>query len=74
VRCRSQVRVALLALDLAVVRADAAARGCGNGMVRYEQLPGWQEKSPSRLPDLNAADSVPKVQKQNGKAAILECG
>ena len=51
-------------------RADAVR----NGKVRCKQLPGWQEKSLSRLPDLYTADSVPNTQKLNKKAEILERG
>jgi len=42
-----------------------------NGKVRCKQLPGWQEKSLSRLPDLYTADSVPNAQKLNKKWRFL---
>jgi hypothetical protein len=36
-------------------------------MVRNNQLPQWQQKSPSRLPDLYTADSVPNSEKLDEK-------
>jgi hypothetical protein len=32
-------------------------------MVPHDQLPEWQQKSLSRLPDLDTADSVPNSEK-----------
>jgi hypothetical protein len=34
-----------------------------NPMVRHNQLPEWQQKSLSRLPDLYTADPVPNSEK-----------
>jgi hypothetical protein len=36
-------------------------------MVPHDQLPEWQQKSLSRLPDLYAADSVPNSKKLDEK-------
>jgi hypothetical protein len=41
-------------------------------VIAYEQLPGWQERSLSRLPNLYTADGVPNAYKLNEKKAILE--
>jgi hypothetical protein len=41
-------------------------------VIAYEQLPGWQERILSRLPDLYTADGVPNAQKLDEKVAILE--
>ena len=38
-----------------------------NAMVRNNQLPEWQQKSLSRLPDLYTADPVPNSEKLEGK-------
>ena len=43
-----------------------------NAMVRYEQLPEWQKKSPPRLPDPYTADSVPNSQKLSEKKRFLK--
>jgi hypothetical protein len=43
-----------------------------NPMVPHDQLPEWQQKSLSRLPDLYTADSVPNSEKMRRKMAILE--
>jgi hypothetical protein len=42
----------------------------GNVTVRYEQLPEWQKKSLTWLPDPYTADNVPNSQKLNAKMAI----
>ena len=42
-----------------------------NAMVRNNQLPEWQQKSLSRLPDLYTADPVPNSEKAKKKTAIL---
>jgi hypothetical protein len=36
-------------------------------MVPHDQLPAWQQKSLSRLPDLSAAESVSNSEKGDGK-------
>jgi len=41
-------------------------------MVPHDQLPEWQQKSLSRLPDLYTADSVPNSEKMRRKMATLE--
>ena len=50
--------------NAAVVSGELPTR-VRHGKVRYQQLPRWQEKSLSRLPDLYPADSVPNAQKSN---------
>ena len=42
-----------------------------NAMVRNNQLPEWQQKSLSRLPHLDTADSVPNSGEFDKKMAIL---
>jgi hypothetical protein len=49
-----------------------------NPMVRHNQLPEWQEKSLSRLPDLDTADGVPNARNSTKKgdpcaSAIRRC-
>jgi hypothetical protein len=41
-------------------------------MVRNEQLPEWQKKSPPQLPDPYTADNVPNSQKLNEKKRFLK--
>ena len=36
-------------------------------MVQHNQMPEWQQKSLSRLPDLYTADPVPNSEKLEGK-------
>jgi hypothetical protein len=43
-----------------------------NPTVPHDQLPEWQQKSLSRLPDPYTADSVPNSEKCDGKKLILE--
>jgi hypothetical protein len=42
-----------------------------NPLVRHNQLPEWQQKSLSRLPHLDTADSVPNSGEFDKKMAIL---